>query len=222
MIGRYNTAQLRSYLGQLQTFTSRRTAFVPGARGVPLHAAQWREFQRIEAIAIGKRSKAFSDIAQIVLPRSFRGMTVKEEMRTYSQKPNRYMPMNHPFGRVQSSKAMTSPEALARAIERYRREAEAAHPMEVRGKGQRDALMKMINNFSDADLKTKIRKLNAAEIDFLYNYTPFISTLRFQYDADQDFLQGKDATASSDAMASQQAEVAHELAAWVRTLNLGS
>lgn len=67
-IQRYNSTQLDAYAKRLQEFTSRRTAFVPGAEGKPLDKAKWRRLQKLTAQHNAIGTQRMAERGNIKLP----------------------------------------------------------------------------------------------------------------------------------------------------------
>ena len=70
-----NARALRSYIGSLEKFLSRKEQFVAGSRGTPIHRNKWQEYKRAEAAANQNVSNLYNKVKDKKLPN---GMTVDE------------------------------------------------------------------------------------------------------------------------------------------------
>lgn len=166
-IGRYNTRQLESYLGQLNDFTHRRNQFVAGSEGTPIRAHVFNHAMRTATEYNSFVKARESSIADTQVPNT--GMNIAElgQARGKSAKggPGR------PFTIEQREAFEFVNEAR---LKDWRNSLEAKmRPGYLEGKlsMQRDQMLKAVTNFGDKELLDQASRLTDEQLDTLWNYT---------------------------------------------------
>lgn len=220
-IKNYTEKQLRSYIRQLDTFTSRKTQYVPDAHRRPVPATRWREYQRLEKQYNAKVQERFANYRDIHLTPS--GMTIGQRMEfiTPSKFPHMqdravntpYTPLNRKPTSIGSGRALDQliKEMKNRVSERY---------FEGQLSAGREQFKEMMELLDDPGLARKVSALSDEQFEALWNYTQFPTALSLGYDQAKNLLAGTEKPWSGQAL-EQSMSVANELASWAGTIDLG-
>lgn len=180
LINRYNKTQLKSQLERLGNFTARTNQFVPGVRGVPIPAAEWRKYKAVEKkynlqieatqaavgnIRLGKSSLTIAERYAVLVPRTGPSM---------GGGSMRYFPINR------SSKGIVSPEGVERLILDTRKRMAPGFQSEQEER-QRENFDKLLKYSNRDDIRKLAEQLTAEEFAIIWNFSPVVSTLAENY-----------------------------------------
>lgn len=209
-IGRYNTAQLKSYLSDLNKFTSRENAFVAGAGGTPIRRSTYEAYTRAQRRYNMVAESAYEAVKSTFIPSH--GMTVEQfDAGMLSKRPGANVGATRPLAPFRRAANEIVSEERMRELTKLLET--KARPTFVRRKikSQRDQMMKALQEFGDLDLLERASKLTNFQLDVLWNYT----------DAPRDFFSGYHhaklfAANPADETASQiHEDAAYETRQWV-------
>jgi len=218
-IRHYTTAQLNTYMRELDTFTSRSTQFVPDARRKPMSADKWHTYQKAELAYNQKVKSDFSRIEDIYVPRL--GMTIGERMDMVTPKHRQaYNPaVNAPYEpptrkptNVMSEKAL---EKLTAAMVK-RGTPEHNKQLILDAREQFSLMAEVIN---EPELRDRISELTDTQFLVAWNYTPLPTALGMWYDMAQAILNSKEQAHHAGVLRNSVRE-ANELIAWAKSLDL--
>lgn len=170
-VGRYNTRQLKSYLNELNEFTSRRNAFVAGSEGAPIQAHVWKHAERRRAEYNEFVKNRYSQIQDTYIPKA--GMTVRDfEKDVKSTRRKRGHGVTNPFGfqPARPSTDFTSSEAVRIAAEAMNAKLKPSFIDASNNKAYRQ-LRAAVEVFGDDELTKQAMSLSPDQIDTLWNYT---------------------------------------------------
>lgn len=181
-VKRYNAQQLKAYANQLNSFVTRSNAFVPGDSGVPIPAAKWREYKRLEKAFNERGQRHYTQIADTFLPNA--GMTVRQ--RDDTLRPTRVKaagePVKRPYEAInRSSHNITGPESLDVLMrDMQRRTSRDYLPGELAK--SREQFMNMLTEIGNQEHIEAARKLRDDQFDTLWNYTSFATDVSRDYE----------------------------------------
>lgn len=210
-IGRYNTKQLRSYLGQLNSFVDRRNAFVGGNEGTPIPRSSWNAYKRAER-AYQKTAEAhYSSVKDTFIPAA--GKTVQGFDNTMRRtrrrggggvpRPFEQFPPLQPFEVMDEKKL----KLLQRRLER--KTSGDYLPKEL--KRQRHQMLQAVNEFGDPSLNELAKGLTDDQLDTLWNYTDAPRDLFAGY----HFLKLLSTGKADEAQANIHEDASHETRQWL-------
>jgi hypothetical protein len=167
-VGNMTARQMGSYLRKLDTFTDRKTQFVPGASGKPLPAAKWRKFKQVEKAGNDYSLRYRAKIDNVYNPH--KGMTMGEyRAMKRGDLPSRLVPsVNDPFDvRSRSSYGVTNEKALDKLI---KEEQKRTTPQNFKKwqKSNREAAKKMLTDLHEEELLKKLNKLTDEQFHLLW------------------------------------------------------
>ena len=180
-IGRYNATQLRNYLEQLNTFTSRSTRFVALKGGAPAPYQKWSAYKKDEARYNAKVGRAYKHVKGY--ENKPRGMTVEEydtnmrpaKIEAAGRASHRPLsPINRVPHRIESVEAL---DKLHNDIRR--RNKREYVPSQIAK--QRDAARKMLNRIGNPHYITQFEKMSDHQFDVVFNYMNFADDVSLRY-----------------------------------------
>jgi len=179
-VKRYNATQLRAYATQLNSFVDRSNAFVPGDSGVPLPAAKWREYKRLEKRYNEIGNREFTKVENMFLPGST--TKVRERRQMLDKSALSGGAMNDPYAEInRKSKGITSIEALERITEQMRSKTTREYlPSEL--KKSRAQLNEMLTTIGKAEYIEQANSLSEHQFNILWNYTNFANEISLDYE----------------------------------------
>ena len=170
-ISRYNSRQLQSYLGQLNEFTSRRNAFVPGNEGTPIRAGNWRAYKRAEKAYLDTVAKHYEGVKNTFIPaagKTVQGFDASMRRKREAGKGGVPRPLEA-IAELQSFEVMDE-KKLARLQRRLESKTKADYlPFEL--KRQRRTMLGAVAEFGDPELTAMAKGLTDDQLDTLWNYT---------------------------------------------------
>lgn len=181
-VAQYTRIQLESYARRIEKFTHRGNQFVPGRKGVPISATQWRAYQRAERAANGASDRVIKAVKDVYVPAT--GMTVGQRMAaTQSEFPKTANPAsNDIYTKItRDSRNIVSEKALNRLIKQQREKVTPAYiRRETRnGRKQFEQMMLMAGR---NDIIQSAKKLSDDQFHFLWRFTntPGASSLAYE------------------------------------------
>lgn len=181
-VGRYNAAQLRKYLSELDTFRDRGTQFVAGSGGAPIPKHLWTRYENLQSLYNSRSEAAFADISGVKLPGG--GTIGKRE--TDLEPAKRSMlgrAANRPLGRIDlKAGQIAGADALPMLEKRLRgrlSEASTARAIGV----QRFHMAEMLSAIGEFDLVEKFGELDDRQFSALWNYTDFADFISTRYES---------------------------------------
>lgn len=210
-ISRYNSKQLQSYLGQLNNFTSRTTAFVPGVEGSPIRASKWREYKRAEKAYLGVANAHYEGVKDTFIPAA--GRTVQgfdESMRRPRKSGTGGVPRPYEQLSGLSSFEVMDEKKLARLQKRLEQKTSQGYlPKEL--KKQKFQMLQATSLYGDPELTDMAKKLTNDQFDTLWNYTDAPRDLFAGY----HFMQLLSNSKADEAQANIHDDASHETRLWL-------
>lgn len=169
-VGRYNSRQLQSYLGELNEFTQRRVQFVPGVEGTPIRAHVFKHAQRTANEYNAMVQKHEQDVSNIFIPKA--GMTAGEFMRDVvgtrkRGKGGKVRPLTvearNSFEFVSEDKIMKWRESMERKMR--------PNYLNDSIEKQKYKMYELIDHFGDDKLSEIAKSLSSEQVNVLWNYT---------------------------------------------------
>lgn len=210
-IARYNTKQLRSYLGQLNSFVDRRNAFVGGNEGVPIPRSSWNAYKRAERAYQKVVESHYAGVKDTFIPTA--GKTVqgfdKTMRRTRERgkggvpRPFEQFPPLQPFEVMDEKK-------LKRLQQRLEQKTSSGY-LHKELKRQRYQMLQAVNEFGDPSLNELAKGLTDEQLDTLWNYTDAPRDLFAGY----HFLQLLSTGKADEAQANIHEDASHEARQWL-------
>lgn len=178
-VKRYNATQLRAYANQLNSFVERKNAFVPGDSGVPLPAAKWREYKRLEKRYNEIGNREYSKVGEIFLPQP--GVRVRDRRKILSQSAIGEA-VNAPYQEIdRQARGITSETALDRLTDQMRKKTSREYlPGEIAK--SREQFMNMLTEIGNPEFIEAANKLSDDQFDTLWNYTSFATEISSDYE----------------------------------------
>lgn len=168
-VARYNSTQLRSYLGQLNEFTNRNRQFVPGSEGVPIPRHIWNQLERTQAEFKTFSENHYNGVKDTFIPQ--RGVTIGKQDSDVLGKARAKGGVSRPIS-FEDRKAYEFPNAervkdMRDAMEQKMRTSYLPKKLT----DQHDQLMEAIKVFGNDDLTTIAQNLTYDQVDALWNYS---------------------------------------------------
>lgn len=212
-VNRYTSAQLKAYADRLNSFVSRRTQFVGGAKGAPIRREKWRHFEGLQKQYNAIGDDAFNQVRNVKLPN---GMTVGQRMAsTQSEFPRTANPaVNSPFNKMQfDSAGVTGERALAKLVKQVK---DKMNPKAVAkevslGRGQLAEMLKIVGR---NDIQEKVNKLTDKQFHLLWHYSNLAGSVSILYEIEMARLAGKDEKRWYDSVADDSFNEVSELVDW--------
>lgn len=179
-IKRYNAPQLKSYLNQLESFVDRKNAFVPGDSGVPLPAAKWREYKRLEKQYNRIGNREFETISDTVPFKP--GMSTPRDRRERLSKRALGAAVNSPYQEInRDSRNVTSVNALDKLTSQMRNKTSQTFLPRELSKSRRQ-LMDMLVEIGNSEYVDAVSDLSDHQFNVLWNYTSFATEISSDYE----------------------------------------
>ena len=216
-----NTAQLRKYYRQLDSFMSRDVAFIPGANGTLISKSRWREYVEYQSKYNKIGEQHLKGISAIEI--TGEGMTVGQREATFNPDSLRAQGdvVNRPYSRMsRTPENINGGEALERLIVDLKRKTSKAFlPAEIAK--SREQMNDMLDIIGNQSLTSKMNGLSDKQFDVLWNYTNFATNLSLMYQilkikSSKAILSPKDRWYES--VAEDAVEDIDELTTWAHTL----
>jgi len=223
-IKRYTSKQLDAYIAKVDSFVSRETQFVAGAKGKPLPATggryTWGNYARMQKQLNKDKAKGLADISDIYIPSQ--GMTVGERVEMSTPKhpvmspPASYAP-HIPYSK--SSRGIPNEKQLKELVRDMERKQGGAY-FEKKHKSQLTAAKKMIKGISNKELAKEFKSLTPWEFNLLWNYTNFAEVTATDYVIRQSMMHDKKELAWYDHALNTQLSQAKERIKEIKAISL--
>lgn len=228
---RYNAKQLESYIGKLDSFVSRETSYVAGARRKPLPGNLWHTYESLENALRRKNAKPFEQVKDVFVPSL--GMTVEQ---FHGAKPTHPVTGN-PSSRAphivnkRSPKGIPNEKQLNKLIKNTREKLNPDYDEKV-FKRDKKVARKMLTDIGKvtgafiidgkrvtvASMKRDIGAMSKDQFNFLWNNTNFADIASFDYEIAKSKLHDKKALAQFDSAFDTQLRVMHSVIGDVKSL----
>lgn len=216
-IKNYTRAQLRSYMNELDAFTSRRTGYVAGAQGAPIPADLWRKYKAAENRYNAKGRRRDEAIAGIKLP----GQDMTVAQRATMMKPNILRAggeaSNKPFAPVSRKPSNVPGVAELNALIRSMNKKNSRNYLPGYIKKQRQQAEKMMHTIGVGDQVKDLRKLSDDQFDTLFNDTSFAGDLGMKYGYMSMLDKGNKNAAHDAVMETSEHDIAEQIT-WAKNL----
>lgn len=157
----------------------RKNAFVPGDSGVPLPAAKWREYKRLESQYNRIGNREYQKVGETFLPQP--GVKVKDRRKLLAQSALGEA-ANQPYMEInRNNRGIVSEEALAKLTDQMRKKTSREYlPGEIAK--SREQFMDMLTEIGNANYIDAANKLSDDQFDTLWNYTSFATEISSDYE----------------------------------------
>lgn len=178
-IKKYNTRQLKSYLNELNSFNARTNGFVAGDSGVPLPAAKWREYKRLEKKYNQIGNREYEKVGDTFLPQA--GVKVRDRRKMLSQSALGEA-VHSPYQEInRRARGIVNEQALDKLTEQMRGKTSRDYlPGEIAK--SREQFMDMLKEIGNPEYIDAANKLSDDQFDTLWNYTSFASEVSSDYE----------------------------------------
>lgn len=169
-VGRYNSRQLQSYLGELNEFTQRRVQFVPGSEGVPIRAHIFNHAQRTAREYNAMVRQHEEQVGDTFIPKA--GMTANEFMRDVvgTRKRGKGGKVRPLTAEDRRSFEFVSEDKIVKWRESMERKMRPDYLKDTIEK-QKYKMYELIDHFGDDKLSELAKSLTNDQVNVLWNYT---------------------------------------------------
>lgn len=186
-VERYNTGQLRAYLGSLNTFTSRATRFFPDAHGRPLSPAAMARYKKAEKALNSQRKKVLDKIGNIPAPGGG-GVTIKERLAINTPSRPRAVSATNPFTFVtRESKQIANEKALAKLTKDLENKLKSDF-MKSNIKSGRQAAEEILLQLRQPEMLQSLKDMSDFHFNILWNATSFAKDISTPYHIAQSLI----------------------------------
>lgn len=220
-VKRYTKSQLRTYIAQLNDFSSRSVQFVPSANRTPIQTDLWKTYKSLEDRYNRRINAQFSKVQDVFLPAV--GQTIGERMAmiTPAHRQLTNPAVNSPYRPAEMQpRNVASERALKRLIAQKENQLKPSY-RKKQVNDARDQFGKMADVINRRDLAHAVSKLSDAQFEVLWNYTPFASAIGINYEVIQAMLSNKEKPYHSDSLRNAVA-TQKGLIEWARTADIPS
>lgn len=206
-VGRYNSRQLQTYLGDLNQFMKRTNQFVGGLEGTPIRKGVWERFKAQEAEFEQFVTKHYDSLADTFVDTS--GATIREfdsEIRARRERGKGGVPRPLEFFSPVQQQGVVSEKALEKIRAGMVEKLKPGFVPKVTQKA-RFSMLQAVESFGDESLSEKINALTDEQIDTLFNYTDAPRDLFSAYRNQKLFSQGKRDEVDMQTLESDKEEV---------------
>ena len=186
-VERYNTRQLRSYLGQLNTFTARTTRFFPDAHGNPLSPVAVARYKRAEKALNAVRKRNLDKIGDIKAPGAG-GVTIRERLKINTPSRPRAVSAANPFTFVtRETKQIANEKALAKLTKDLESKLKIDF-MKANIKAGRTSAEEMLLALRQPEMLKTIQEMSDFHFNVLWNGTSFAKDVSTPYHIAQSLI----------------------------------
>ena len=179
-VERYNVPQLKAYLGQLNTFTSRATRFFPDAHGNPLPPAAVARYKKAEKALNAVRKRNLDKIGDIKAPGGG-GVTIRERFKINTPSRPRAVSAANPFTFVtRETKQIANEKALAKLTKDLEKKLESDF-MQANIKAGRASAEEMLLALRQPEMLKTIEDMSDFHFNVLWNGTSFAKDISTPY-----------------------------------------
>ena len=180
----YTAKQLQTYLGELNTFRSRKVQYSAGARGGVVSAAKWQEYKRLERRFNKKAERANRLVRDLKIVTH--GMTVAERDALLRPKGPSARGVVRPTDKINRRiGGIASDKALDKLIADMRVKTGRGYESETLAR-QRKVSRKMANGRGNKRVRDRLSNLTADQFNALWNYTDFPDQMATKYHTNAD------------------------------------
>lgn len=220
-VKRYTKSQLRTYIAQLNDFSSRSVQFVPSANRTPIQADLWKKYKSLEGRYNRRVNAQFEKVADVFLPAVGQTLGERMAMITPAHRQLTNPAVNSPYRPAEMKPSnVASEQALIRLIAQKENQLKASYRKKLIDDA-RSQFAKMADVINRRDLAQDVSKLSDAQFEVLWNYTPFATAIGINYEVIQAMLSNNEKPYHSDslrnAVASQKS-----LIEWARKADIPS
>lgn len=180
-IKRYNKPQLNAYLRELNNFMSRDVGYVAGADNTPISKKLWNRYKRLERRYNRIGDEHFDRIADMFIPAA--GITIRqrENLMRPDIKHAGLEDHTRPYAPVdRKARHIQSPKALEKLIKTLEEKTKSGYN-EKRIADAKIQAKKMLTLAGMSGEAKEIDKLSTNQMDILWNYTNFASSISLWY-----------------------------------------
>lgn len=177
----YNKRQLESYLGELESFTDRKTQFVAGSGGAPIPKHIAARFENVQRTYNTVSQSLYDRVKDVVLPG---GGTIADREATFDPKKRaaRARTINRVMG--QSTLQIGNVTGVDSAVKLTEMFMQRLRPSDQAGKLEmQEADVKELMKQVGKNVASKFAKLDPLAKSVLLNYTDFTDTMSARYEA---------------------------------------
>jgi len=182
---RMNAIQLRAHIAKQETFISRETQFVSGAKGTILTGSLWHQAETLIRAVNRKNATPYEAVKNVFLPSQ--GMTVDEFMGTKPTHPVTGNPASRAphLPITKSAKGIPNDRQLKKLIKDLQAKLATDYGDKVIAR-ERKTLGKFLKDIGKVsnikDISKDFRGLTPGQFAFMWNYTNFAAISSFDYE----------------------------------------
>lgn len=213
-VSKMNSASLRKYIRELNSFVDRGVQFTAGDRGAPLPRGSWNSFERKQA-----KLRQMNQENQRVLGQ-FQAFGTEESVsdvkdRRYKNRGQggrrgAFNDTDYRPGEITNAKALNELEAHLDKMF-------SPKFMSQRRSNYRHGVMEAFKIMGELQLMEEFAQLSDFQFDVLWNDPRFAEVVFAKYDAEQARTQGNRKEQAQDRAANEQFELAGDFLKWART-----
>lgn len=218
-INKMNSAQLKSYIGKLDKFTSRNNQYVRGNNGAPIQRSKWRSYKRLEAQYNSNADNAFEAVKDIRIDRANMTIGERQNMLGVREFPRAANPAtNSPFNKMDRKPGGIPNNAAVDKLTRDMKKRTSGDFFKNEAKRLKSDIVKFFNNVggvSDQMLK-EIQRMTPKQIHAL-NLTNFSNAVSTKYELLKRHMQNRNDEFAAKVADDSTAE-AEDLVRWARKI----
>lgn len=217
----YTKSQLRTYIAQLNDFSSRSVQFVPSATRTPIQTDLWKKYKNLEGRYNQRVNEQFARVQDVFLPAV--GQTIGERMAmiTPAHRQLTNPAVNSPYRPAEMKpRNVANERALKRLISQKENQLRPSYRKRLVNDA-RNQFAQMADVINRRDLARDVSKLTDAQFEVLWNYTPFASAIGINYEVIMAMLSNKEKPFHSDSLRNAVA-TQKGLIEWARTADIPS
>lgn len=220
-IKRYNRTQLNAHLNRLNTFTDRKTQYVPDTYGRPVRAEVFKAYKATEIQLKKIKDSEYSRFKDTKIPG--KKDTVDDRMKRVTAKfRHAGSATNSPFVQIERDSKNFRSEAKMRQLTAANKKKLKTNFIKKDLKTDREVVEKQLTTLGRQDLIARVKKLNNDAFNALFNFWGFIEKISLPYETAQATLRdGKDRSWFEDQLVENMKE-AEKLVGHAENFKLGS
>jgi len=189
-VNKLTAKQLDAHISRLQTFTSRKTQYLPGAgKNAILSGDLYRQFESVKKQVNAKRAAVYESVKDIQIP-TYNNMTVSQLQGQVPDHPTIQSPSSHaPHLPVKTTnKGIKNDKQLKKSIKALQSELAEGHSEKIIARDQKvmRKFFKDINKVNKGEPVKNLRKdfwsLTPEQFAFLWKYTRFADAASQDYE----------------------------------------
>lgn len=217
VVKRYNSSQLRKYIGELNAFTERNNQYVRGNKGAPIKRNTWKQYKALESVYNANADKAFEAIKNIKIDRANITIGERQAMLGEGKFPRAANPAtNSPFNKMDRSPGgLPNNEAVSKLTKDLKKRTSKDFFKNEAARLKQD-INKFFDNIGDTRFREAVNKMTPKQIHAL-NLTNFANAVGTLYEYYKRLMNGRNDDYAAKVMDDQSRE-AVELVNWARTI----